>query len=209
MKNVIIVGGNSGARLIYELCEINNYNVIGFASNFTQKWYGITPNIIGDIEKPEILDLIKKNDYFVATGDNKMRETITNFIIKKTNKNPINIIHPSSIISKYAKIGTGNLIMSNVVINNNTSIGDGTIINTSSVIEHDNIIDDYCQISPNTTLCGYINIGKFCFIGANSVIIPHISIKKNSIIGAGSVIIKNVEPNVLVVGNPGKIKKII
>jgi len=209
MKNIIIVGGNSGARVIYELCEINNYNVIGFVNNFTEKWYDITPNIIGNIEEPKILDLIKENDYFVATGDNKMREQITNFIIKKINKNPINIIHPSSIISKHAvKIGYGNLIMENVVIKNGTTIGNGIIINTASIIAHDNNIGDYCQISPNTTLCGYVNIGKKCFIGANSVIIPHISIQKISIIGAGSVIIRNVESNVLVVGNPGKIKKI-
>ena len=187
--------------------EINKFNVIGFSENFTENWHSIVPNILNDIDDNNTINLIKKNYYFVATGDNNMRKNITERVIRLTNKYPINLIHPSSNISKYVKLGYGNLIMANSVINNGTVIGNGTIINTSSVIEHDNIISDYCQISPSTTLCGYVTIGKKCFIGSNSVVIPHIIINKNSIVGAGSVVIKNIDSNTLVVGNPSKFKK--
>ena len=207
MKHIIIIGGNSGARLAYELCELNNFNIIGFSSNYTEKWYTIEPVILPDYKNTYTLNLIKKYDYFVATGDNNIREEITNFIIKNTQKKPINLIHPTSIISKYTNIGYGNLILANTIINNGTNIGNGVIINSSSVIEHDNIIYDYSQISPSSTLCGYVTIGKKTFIGSNSVVIPNITIKDNSIVGAGSVVINNVESSILVVGNPAKFKK--
>ena len=209
MKNIIIIGGNSGARTVYEVCILNKFNIIGFASNFTKNWHNITPNILGSIEDQHVIDLIakKENDYFVATGDNKIREQITSKIIEKYNKNPINVIHPSAILSEYIKIGYGNLIMSNVVINNGTNIGNSIIINTGSIIEHDNIINDYSQIAPSVTCCGYVNIGKYSFIGANSIIIPNIIIENDSTIGAGTVVIKNVESYCLIVGNPGIVKK--
>ncbi len=52
-----------------------------------------------------------------------------------------------------------------------------------------------------------VKIGKNCWIGANSVILPGIEIGDNVVVAAGSVVTRNIESNVMVAGNPARIKK--
>ncbi len=55
-----------------------------------------------------------------------------------------------------------------------------------------------------------ISIGNNVWIGAGVNILPGITIGNNSVIGAGSVVTKNIEDNVVAVGNPCRvIRKII
>lgn len=54
-----------------------------------------------------------------------------------------------------------------------------------------------------------INIGSNVWIGANSVILPGVTIGDNTVIGAGSVVTKDIPSNVVAVGNPCKVIKII
>ena len=51
-------------------------------------------------------------------------------------------------------------------------------------------------------------IGNNVEVGANVVIIGNISIGDNVTIGAGSVVVKDVEPNVVIAGNPAKVIRI-
>lgn len=54
-----------------------------------------------------------------------------------------------------------------------------------------------------------ITIGNNVWIGGNVTILPGVKIGNNSVIGAGSVVVKDIEDNVLAVGNPCKaVKKI-
>lgn len=52
-----------------------------------------------------------------------------------------------------------------------------------------------------------IRIGSNCWIGANSVILPGVTIGDNSVVAAGSVVVSDVPANVMVAGNPAKVKK--
>lgn len=52
-----------------------------------------------------------------------------------------------------------------------------------------------------------VTIGKNVWIGGNCTILPGVSIGSNSIIGAGSVVTKDVPNNVVVAGNPARVKK--
>jgi len=154
------------------------------------------------------LDTLKDEniEYFIATGDNELRKKHYELIKNYTNKEPINCIHPKSLIET-SKIGHGNLICPNAVIHIDASIHNCTIINTGSIIEHDCNVNSFSQISPNTTLCGYVNIGQGSFIGASSTLIPKISVGNDSIVAAGSVVTKDVQSHTMVAGVPAKIKK--
>lgn len=48
-------------------------------------------------------------------------------------------------------------------------------------------------------------IGRFCQIGPRAVIMPGVNIGDHCVIGAGTVVTKNVPPNCMVAGNPGRI----
>lgn len=54
-----------------------------------------------------------------------------------------------------------------------------------------------------------IVIGDNVWIGANVIVLPGVSIGSNVVIGAGSLITKDIPDNVVVVGNPGKIVRVL
>jgi acetyltransferase EpsM len=205
-KSILIVGGSAGAKIATNIFKLthphyNLYYVECFAEEI------IINRLYSTVEKS--LDHIKNTnvDYFIATGDNEMRKKHYELIKNHTKKEPLNCIHPSSVVET-RRIGHGNLICPNAVVHIDSIVGNCTIINTNSVVEHDCYIGDYSQISPNSTLCGYVEIGENCFISAGSTIIPKIQIGANSIVAAGSVVIENVPPNVMVAGVPSKVKKV-
>lgn len=99
------------------------------------------------------------------------------------------------VIGDNCKIQNGALIYEGLTIGNNVFIGPG-VVTTNDIIPRatgsweDRFRKTY--IKDNVS------------IGANSTIICGIIIEENSLIGAGSVVTKNVETNVVVVGNPAK-----
>lgn len=86
--------------------------------------------------------------------------------------------------------------------------GMGLVVNPSTVIGNN------VTLRNNTTIGNAHSGGKspvLCdgvSVGPNCVIIGDISIGKNATIGAGSVVVKNVEPNVVVAGNPAKMIRV-
>lgn len=203
---IIIVGGNAGAKIAMEIFTMNYPHIeIQFAETY---WENKKSEQIVDDYK-SLPEIINQGDvkYFIATGDNFQRAEIYKFLLKHTEQEPINCIHPSAVISPSVQLGFGNLICPNAVIHTDSEVKNCTIINTGAIVEHDCIVYDFSQISPNATLCGRVIIGEYCFIGANSTIIPNKHIGNKSTVGAGSVVTNYVPNNVLVVGVPAKIKK--
>ena len=142
-------------------------------------------------------------EFFIATGNNNFRSQCYNKIVDAGYR-LVNVIHPSAVVSKSAKIGMGVFVGANATINNNSIIGNGVLINTGAIVEHDNVIEDFVNISSNVSTAGRVKIRRNAFLGIGASIIPDIKIGENSIVGAGSVVIKNVERGVTVVGNPAR-----
>lgn len=115
------------------------------------------------------------------------------------------LIHPSSQISNDTKIGYNTLIMAGVVTTSNVTIGNNCVILPNTVISHDSIIDDNCLLGSNVSISGGVHIERNCYIGSGSRIIQEITIKEKSLIGIGSVVLKTIEPNSVIVGNPGRL----
>lgn len=141
------------------------------------------------------------NQAIVAVGDNLTRKKLACQLVN----NNANLIHPHSIISRFAKIGIGTVVMANVVVNVDTLIGNYVILNTNSSVDHDCLIGDFVHISPKVGIAGNVEIGEGAHIGVGANIIQGIKIGKWAVIGAGTVIIRDVPDYAVVVGNPGRI----
>lgn len=155
-------------------------------------------------KEQEVINKLKKFDFFTCVGHNSIREKI-HMQMTKLLGSPINAIHPSAVISSSVKMEDGIMIAANATINPLVELGKGVICNTSCSIDHECIIGDFVHIAPGAVLCGNVKVGKSTFVGANAVIRQGITIGNNVIIGAGTVVVKDIPDNTIVVGNPQKI----
>jgi sugar O-acyltransferase (sialic acid O-acetyltransferase NeuD family) len=196
MKSIAIFGAGGHTKVIIDLLQLLQYNIVGIYDDYK------TGKIM-DIPILNTTDNIDTtfDEYIIGIGDSKIRKKL----YQKYNLPWAVLIHPTSTVSKYATIGKGTVIFAGSVIQTDVTIGKQCIINTNCNIDHESIIQDFCSICPGVTICGKVFVHANSFIGANSTIIPTIEIGENCIIGAGAVVIQNVENHKKVVGNPAKI----
>lgn len=191
-KTKIYIYGNSGhGQVVAEIASLCGYKEIVFLDD--NKGLKFDPNL-------------PKADIIIAIGDNKTRQILQKKV-ENYGFNLVSLIHPSSIISKSAKIGKGSVIMPLVVINTKAKIGDGVILNSGCIIEHECEISDFCHISPKASLAGNVKIGNLTHIGIGSCVIQNIKIGKNVVVAAGGVVVRNLEDNGVFMGIPAKFKR--
>lgn len=124
-------------------------------------------------------------------------------------------IEPGAIIREYVTIKDNAIILMGAIVNIGASIGSNTMVDMNAVIGSNAQIGNDVHIGAGAVISGVLEpasknptiIEDNVFIGANAVILEGIKVSKGSIIGAGSIITKDVPPNVVVVGVPGRIIK--
>lgn len=210
---MLIVGAKGFAKEILEILHQNgNIDNIAFFDDVNED--------IGDLlfKKFPILNSIDKAKFFfnkngkeftLGIGNPKLRYKLYK---KFTGIGGVftSLVHPSTNIGSYEVIiGTGCNILSGVTISNSITIGKGCIIYYNSVVTHDCVISDFVEISPSVNILGRVKIGEFSHIGANSTILPDVTIGKNVVVGAGSVVTKDLPDNVVALGIPAKIVRMI
>ncbi len=198
MKKLIIFGANKHCKIVMDMAQVCGYEVAGFISPSGKGEYlglPVYPSV-KEIERP------KDYCYFIGRGDNMLRKTI--FEANPDLEYP-NIIHPTAIISKYSKIGTGNLLMPYSVVNAFSTIGDHCIINTSAVVEHDCTVGDFCHVSVKSVMTGACTVGDGVFLGAGSTMRDGTSVGEWTTVGCGAAVVKNLDPNSVYVGCPAKL----
>ena len=154
-------------------------------------------------------NIVTDERIFITIGNNKIRRNIYDDLIKKDFITFLNIIDPTSSVSKFAFIKPDSSISIGVnsVINSLAKIEAGSIINTGAIIEHEVKIGKFSHVGQNAIISGDANIGENVFVGVNAIVKQGVIIEHNSIIGAGSVVLNNIPANSTYVGNPAiKIK---
>lgn len=114
------------------------------------------------------------------------------------------IIHPTSYISPYTKIGKGAVIQNFCVIQTHVCIGDFFTCNDHVEIGHDTIIGNNVHINPSVNITGGAIIGNNTFIGVKATILRR-KIGKNCIVGACTLITKDIPDNSKCKGIPAQI----
>jgi len=151
------------------------------------------------------IEVTRSFRYVIAVGNNTYRKRIAEEELSQTNFGTI--IDSNAIVSKYAVIEHGCVVMPGATINVDAHIGKHCIINTNASVDHDCVLGDYVHVSPNASLAGNVQVGEGTHIGIGAIIIQGLKIGKWCTIGAGSAIIRDVPDGATVVGNPGRIIK--
>ena len=139
------------------------------------------------------------------------------------------IIHDSVVLTAWDN-HLGNKFNPEIILGDNSSIGGGCHISSINKIiigngvllgrnitlvdnSHGKLTFEEFELKPSErdlSSKGPIIIKNNVWIGDKATVLPGVIIGENSIIGANTVVTKNIPPNSIVVGNPGKvIKKIV
>lgn len=194
-ENVIIIGAGGHAKVVIDCIESEDrYNV----DCVVDDTYENRKILHFKVEKKE--KNYTNHNAIIAIGDAALRKKIAS----ELKANFISTIHPTAIISKYAKVGQGSQVFATAVINAGATLGQHVIINTGAIIEHDCWIGDFTHISPNTSLGGNVTIGSGTHVGIGASVIQGITIGQNVTIGAGAVVTTDIPDNCTAVGIPAK-----
>lgn len=181
-----IIGASGHARVIIDTLESLGIQIEGIFD----KDKNISTCLDYPVDPMESFIPGKDKVLIIAIGNNSWRKNLAVQFDKKVRWSTI--LHPSAVVSKYADIGQGTVVMAGAVVQANAKIGNHTIINTKASVDHDCAIGDYTLIAPGVTICGGAKVGSECLIGAGATLIPGVEVGDNCYIGAGAVVLRNV-----------------
>src|SRR5208283_1814967 len=156
----------------------------------------ILPRLIGDGAR-----------FFVvgvgAVGDNAPRKRLFNHGIS-SGLEPLTIIHPASICSRWARLGPGCQLLPGCIVNAGANLGRNVIVNSGAIVEHDCRIGDHVHIASGAVLASTVTVGAGAHIGCGAAIRQLISVGEGATVAAGAVVINDVPPRVTVAGVPAR-----
>lgn len=210
MKNnpVIIFGANGLGRVALDIFNTNKVVVYCFLDD-SDELHGKEINdvaVLGRTDDDGFLKYIgKKCEAFVASDDNRYKESIVEMLKSKRKVMPVNAIHKQAIVSELAFVGYGNMISAGAIINANVRIPNHCIISSNVTVDFDTEIGDYVQVGAGSVINSGVKIGQGAFIGSGVTIVSGVTIGEKARIGAGSVVIGDVKSGDTVFGNPAKV----
>ena len=207
--NVVVYGAGGHGKVVGDVILAAGMQLIGFVDDQALRGHCVLQNgtersysVLGD---GTWLRSQSGNfaDVALAIGNNKIRSIVADRLLESGFELAC-LAHPSSSISRFARLGPGCVVMALAAINPNADVGTGTIINTGAVVEHDVAIGEFAHVSPNASLAGGAQLGARSHLGTGAVVLPGVIVGCDCVVGAGAVVNRNVADGSVVVGVPAR-----
>ncbi len=122
------------------------------------------------------------------------------------------------LVRESCRIGDSVSVGSHTVVEHHVNIGDGVRVHSNAFVPEFTVLEDACWLGPNVVLTnaryprsawtkdrleGAV-VERGAKVGANVTLLPGVRIGADALVGAGAVVTRDVEPGVVVVGNPAR-----
>jgi acetyltransferase EpsM len=213
LKKIIIIGGMGNGTVALSTIEdinknVTEWEVLGFFNDFETSEINGYP-VIGKVDRESAAEYLSNKDVFFLYT--LISSKLNHKFIHKLHEMDIpderfaTIIHPTAIISKFAKIGNGVSIQPFVSVGPNVTIGNHVQIYAQSLIGHNSTLDDYSYVANNASISAAVHLRSGAYLGINCSILENTIIGEWALVGMGSVVIKDVPDFNKVVGNPSRL----
>ncbi len=215
MKPIYIVGAGGLGKEVYILIEDINkeyqtYDIKGFLdADMSKKQVKIGKREIEIFNEQEFIKENCHNEAIhiaIAIGTPNSIKKMS--LLYKENTKFIfpNLIHPSvQYRSDSLEMNEGNIISANSQVSVDVTLDSFNFINLNCTVGHDTTIGSYNVINPGVNLSGGVKLGDNNLFGTNSTILQYLQIGSNNTITAASFVSKDVDNNLILVGNPARI----
>ena len=184
-KRLLILGAGGLGRMTLETALSLGYECFFLDDNVNIKKTCDTM-VLGTLK--ELGLFVGEFQYCIcAIGNNKIREEYTNCALSLGFIVP-NIVSKTAYVSRYSKMGYGNILLNNVCVQNGSALGNGVVVTANSEIHHDCIIEDYSLIYSCSVVRTFAKIKKNVTIGSTVTISNSSIVPNNSVVADGSVL---------------------
>lgn len=204
MTAIHIVGAGGHGRVVYDVVQaVYPGRAVVWHDDAWETLSTIPP--VTRIEPVErLMNSSTPMDCFVAIGRASARmETLE--ALSARGHTVVAVVHPSAVVSPFARIETGAVVMAGAVVQTAVILERGGIVNTSASVDHDCHLGRGAHVAPGAHLAGTVTVGEQTWIGAGAVVREGTTIGARVMVGAGAVILRDIPDDVTVVGNPGRI----
>lgn len=203
MKRLAILGASGHGKVAADIALQSGWEEIVFFDDDvkSKRTIEIWP-VVGDTQ-----DLLSHvSDYsgcFVAIGNGKIRHAKV-LQLSSCNACIVSLIHPRAIVSPYASLAEGTMVVGGAVVNAFSRLGVACIVNTGATVGHDCVIAEAVHIAPGANVAGGTRIERYSWIGIGSAILQGTTIGAEVTVGAGAAVVSHVADGQTVVGVPAK-----
>jgi sugar O-acyltransferase (sialic acid O-acetyltransferase NeuD family) len=204
MEELVVIGAGGHAKMVIEAARSRTeLRVVACLDLQTSLTECLGVRVFE--ESDETIDSFLRSGscFFVALGDNRLREKITKQLVTKGCR-IATIIAASATVSPSASIGEGTVVMPKATIGASARVGKGAIVNTASSIDHDTLIEDFVHIAPGCHLAGNVKVDAGSMLGIGTCVVPSIHIGAWATLGANSTVIRDVPSHSTWVGSPAR-----
>ena len=209
MKKIYALGVGHNTPVFIDLALDCGYEIVGLYHYNGDKTGEVDHGykILGSFDDLFSRKSLQGLNFLLTMGDSEIRTELSKKIISKGGLVPT-LIHPTSIISKFAKISdVGVYISAFSFVQADSFVGDNTVILSHVNISHTTHIGKGCFLAGGSIIGAYTNMEDNVFIGQGALSISGkvATIGHDAYVGARSLLTKNVPPNTVVAGIPAKV----